>query len=94
VIYRVAPLTASILRHMIRTPHIGMVNLIAGRMVAPELIQDRFTPEAVAEELRRLLESSAAREQMKASLSEVRAKLGPAGAIERAADVFARMIQP
>jgi len=93
VVYRVAPLTAWILRRMIHTPHIGMVNLIAGRMVAPELIQDRFTPAAVAGELRRLLESSAAREQVKAGLSEVRAKLGPGGAIERAADVFARMIQ-
>jgi lipid-A-disaccharide synthase len=92
VIYRVAPLTGWILRRMIRTPHIGMVNLIAGRMVAPELIQDRFTPEAIAGELRRLLESSDAREQMKADLAEVRTKLGPGGAIERAADVFARMI--
>jgi lipid-A-disaccharide synthase len=92
VVYRVAPLTASILRHMIRTPFIGMVNLIAGKRVCPELIQDDFTPEAVEKEARRLLESGAAREEMRAELDEVRAKLGPGGAIERAADIFARMM--
>lgn len=92
VVYRVAPLTASILRHMIRTPFIGMVNLIGGKRVCPELIQDDFTPEAVEKEARRLLESSAARDEMRAGLAEVRAKLGPGGAIERAADIFARMM--
>jgi lipid-A-disaccharide synthase len=92
VVYRVAPLTASILRHMIRTPHIGMVNLIAGKRLCPELIQDDFTPEAVEKEARRLLQSSASRDEMKTGLAEVRAKLGPGGAIERAADIFARML--
>jgi lipid-A-disaccharide synthase len=92
VIYRVTPVTAAILRHMIRTPFIGMVNLIAGRTVAPELIQDAFTPTAVETEVRRLLESIAARDEAKAGLAEVRAKMGPGGAIERAADIFARML--
>jgi lipid-A-disaccharide synthase len=92
VVYRVAPVTASILRHMIRTPFIGMVNLIAGRQVARELIQDDFTAESVASEVRRLLDSSDARGEAKAGLEEVRAKLGPGGAIERAADIFARMM--
>jgi lipid-A-disaccharide synthase len=92
VVYRVAPLTATILRHMIRTPFIGMVNLIAGRRVAPELIQDDFTPETLEREVRCLLDSPGARDEAKGGLAEVRAKLGPGGAIERAADIFARML--
>jgi lipid-A-disaccharide synthase len=92
VIYRVAPTTAFVLRRMLRTPFIGMVNLIAGREVAPELVQDDFTPESVEREVRRLLESSSARERAKSGLAEVRAKLGPGGAIERAADIFASML--
>ena len=92
VVYRVAPVTASILRRMIRTPFIGMVNLIAGRLVAAEFIQDDFTAEGVATEVRRLLDSPDARAEAKAGLAEVRAKLGPGGAIERAADIFARMM--
>jgi lipid-A-disaccharide synthase len=92
VVYRVNRITAAILRRMIRTPFIGMVNLIAGTRVVPELIQDSFTPEAVEREVRRLLESETARAEVKAGLAEVRAKMGPGGAIERAADVFARML--
>jgi lipid-A-disaccharide synthase len=92
VIYRVSPLSAFLLRRMIRTPFLSMVNLIAGRRVVPELIQDDFTPEAVEGQVRRLLGSPAARDEMKSALAEVRAKLGPGGAIERAADIFAQML--
>jgi lipid-A-disaccharide synthase len=92
VIYRVAAASAMVLRHMVRTPFIGMVNLIAGKLVAPEFIQDDFKLAAVAAAVRRLLESEDAREEMKAGLAEVRAKMGPGGAIERAADVFAAML--
>ena len=59
VVYRVAPLTALILRRMVHTPFFSMVNLVAGRRVVPELIQDEFTPAAVAAQVRRLLESPA-----------------------------------
>lgn len=92
VIYRVAPLTATILRRMVHAPFISMVNLVAGRRVVPELIQDELTPAAVAGQVRYLLESSEARNEMKAGLAEVRARLGSGGAIERAADIFARMV--
>ena len=92
VVYRVAPLTAFILRRMVHTRFFAMANLIAGRRVVPELMQDDFTPAAVANEVRRILENPSAREEMKANLAQVRASLGPGGAIERAADVFARML--
>jgi lipid-A-disaccharide synthase len=92
VVYRVAPLTAFILRRMVHTPFFSMVNLVAGRRVVPELIQNDFTPAAVAAEVGRLLESRAAREEMKAALAGVRTSLGTGGAIERAADVFAGML--
>jgi lipid-A-disaccharide synthase len=60
--------------------------------VVPELIQDDFTPRAVAAEVRYLLESLETRDEMKTGLAEVRTKLGSGGAIERAADIFARML--
>jgi lipid-A-disaccharide synthase len=92
VVYRVAPVTAAILRRMVTAPFFSMVNLVAGRRVVPELIQEDFTPAAVAAAVRYLLESSDTREEMKAGLAEVRTKLGSGGAIERAADIFARML--
>jgi lipid-A-disaccharide synthase len=92
VVYRVSPTSAFVLKRMVRSPFIAMVNLIVGRRVVPELIQDQFTSEAVEQEVRKLLESPAARDEMKAGLAEVRTKLGPGGAIERAADIFAGML--
>jgi lipid-A-disaccharide synthase len=92
VVYRVSPTSAFVLRRMVRSPFIAMVNLIAGRRVVPELIQDQFTSVAVEEEVRKLLESPTARGEMKAGLAEVRKKLGTGGAIERAADIFASML--
>jgi lipid-A-disaccharide synthase len=92
VVYRVAPLTAFILRRMVHTPFFSMANLVAGRRVVPELMQDDFTPAAVASEVRRLLESRETREEMKSGLAVARERLGSGGAIERAADVFARML--
>jgi lipid-A-disaccharide synthase len=92
VIYRVAPVTAAILRRMIRTPFIAMVNLIAGKRAVPELIQDAFTAAAIEAEVRQLLVSADALNAMKADLSTVRTQLGAGGAIERAAAVFARML--
>ena len=77
---------------MVGAPFISMVNLIADRRAVPELIQDDFTPKAVAREVRYLLETPEANEAMKAALAEVRARLGSGGAIEHAADIFARML--
>jgi lipid-A-disaccharide synthase len=92
VVYRVSRTTALVLRRMVRTPFFSMVNLIAGRGVVPELIQDDFTPPRLAQEVARLLESREAREQMKRELGEVRSRLGPGGAIERAAQIIAQLL--
>ena len=92
VVYRVSPTSAFVLKRMVRSPFIAMVNLIAGRLVVPELIQDQFTSATLEKGVRKLLESPSARDEMKAGLAEVRTKLGPGGAIERAADIFAGML--
>ena len=92
VIYRVAPVTAWIARRLVRTPFFAMVNLIAERRIVPELIQDDFTPERVYREAERLLTSPQANEAMRRDLALVRERLGPPGAIERAADIIVEMI--
>ncbi|MBI3663429.1 MAG: lipid-A-disaccharide synthase [Acidobacteria bacterium] len=92
VVYRVSATTAFIARRLVRTPFFSMVNLIAGRRVAPELIQEAFTPEAVAREAKRLLTSAEARETMRQDLAEVKTKLGAGGAIEKAAGIIAGML--
>ena len=92
VVYRLSPLTAGIARLLVRTPMFAMVNLIAGRRVVPEFVQKDFTPERLANEVIRLLDSTEARAEMRRGLAEIREKLGPPGAIDRAADLIAGML--
>ena len=86
VVYRVAPLTYRIGKPLIRVDTYAMVNLVAGRRVVPELIQDAFTPEAAAAETLRLLQDTDYANRMKQDLSEVRTRLGSHGASRRAAE--------
>src|SRR5208282_6114318 len=75
MVYRVAGLTWALGRHLVKLPHYGMVNLVAGREVVPELIQDDFSPERVEREVRALLADGAARREMTEALAEVRGLL-------------------
>jgi lipid-A-disaccharide synthase len=75
MIYMVSPLTYFIGKNLVDVPHYGMVNLIAGRRVVPELIQQDFTAERVVAELEPLLADGSRREQMLRDLHEVREKL-------------------
>ena len=75
MVYRVAGLTWALGRHLVKLPHYGMVNLVAGREVVPELIQNDFTPESVEREVRALLEDGEARQRMREGLAEVRGRL-------------------
>jgi lipid-A-disaccharide synthase len=92
VVYRVTPLTALLAKPLVRTSYFSMVNLIAERRVVPELIQKDFTPGKVAEEVLRLLGDVHAREELRAGLAEVRKRLGPPGAVDRAADAIAQLL--
>jgi len=95
VVYRVTPLTALLAKPLVRTKYFSMVNLIAGREVVPELIQKDFTPDKVAEQTLRLLRDPTAAATMRGDLAEVRRRLGPPGAVERAADaIVALLTQP
>jgi lipid-A-disaccharide synthase len=93
IIYRVALLTWLVGRLLIRVPWIGMANLIAGRLVVPELIQFAATPERLAGTARRLLADPAALERMRQELAAVRLRLGPPGASARAAEAILALLE-
>jgi lipid-A-disaccharide synthase len=85
IVYRLSPLTYTVGRSVVRVSTYGMVNLVAGRTIVPELIQDRFTPEAVAREAVSLLTDRARADAMRRDLVEMRSRLGGPGASDRAA---------
>jgi len=85
IVYRVAPLTYTIARRFVRVNTFGMVNLVAGKPIVPELIQHQFTAETVAAEVEPLLIDGARAGEMKQNLASVRARLGAPGASGRAA---------
>ena len=90
--YRTSPITYAIARRVVKIPHIGLVNVVAGREVSKEFVQQRFVPDEVAAALLPLLDyDSAARETALAALGEVRSRLGEPGASRRVAEMIIGM---
>jgi lipid-A-disaccharide synthase len=90
VAYRTSRWTYAIARRVVRIPHIGLVNVVAGREVAKEFVQDALRPAAVADALMPLLDAgSAERAHVLAGLAEVRSRLGTPGAAARVARMAA-----
>jgi lipid-A-disaccharide synthase len=93
LVYTTAWLTYWIVRFKILVQWIGLVNIVAGRSVVPELIQQEATPDRLTEEALRLLRDPEAARAMKAALREVRESLGRPGASHRAAEAILKVCQ-
>lgn len=87
LLYKTTVPTYWLARRLINVKWIGLVNLIAGRSVVPELLQDEATPERLIRETDRLLNDRGAYGEMKDSLRQVHRMLGEPGASRRAAQV-------
>ncbi|MGD0737277.1 MAG: lipid-A-disaccharide synthase [Terracidiphilus sp.] len=94
VVYRVSPLTYAIAKRVVKVPHVAMANLIAGKRMVPELIQDDFTAANIVQQLEGLLPDGVGRESMMRELKVIRdllnartAGLERGGAIERVAAI-------
>jgi len=92
VAYKTSPWTYAIARRVVKIPRIGLVNVVAGREVAPEFVQDAVVPERVAETLQPLLDHNDPRRvAMLEGLADVRSKLGTPGAAERVAAIASEL---
>lgn len=95
VVYRVSRVTYWLLRRMVRVAHVALVNLIAGRALVPELLQDALTPKNVARQLDAMLKDGRRRQAVLRGLSVLRAKLGERrAAAEVAQRALAHLPQP
>ena len=80
IVYRTGWLNYAVARRVVRLPRIGRPNILAGREVAPELLQQAFTPRRLAATLAPWLDDPAARDAQRAGLAVVRERLGGPGA--------------
>lgn len=93
VAYRTSAWTHAIARRVVRIPRIGLVNVVAGREVAREFVQDELVPESMARAVSPLLvPGSIERGRMMAELAAVRERLGAPGASIRVADMVASLV--
>jgi lipid-A-disaccharide synthase len=93
VVYKTSRITYAIAKALVSIPHIGLLNVVAGREVAPEFVQDAFTTTAVADALEPLFaEDSPARLRMLQGMAQVRQSLGAPGAATRVAEMVSAML--
>ncbi|PYX92097.1 MAG: lipid-A-disaccharide synthase [Acidobacteria bacterium] len=94
-VYRLSALTFFAAKRLVKVPHVAMPNLIAGRQIIPELLQNDFTPESMVKHLQQIVPDGEPRQQMLAGLAEVQATLhreGERPAVERAADAIMKSL--
>ena len=93
VAYRTGFISYVLARALVKIPHIGLVNVVAGREVAREFVQDALRPEDVSAALLPLLEqSNAERQRVLEGLAEVRDRLGTPGAAARVASIASELV--
>jgi lipid-A-disaccharide synthase len=92
IAYRISPVSFRLAKMVVRVPFIGLVNLVAGEEIVPELIQGEVGPERLAAEAIDILENDSKRHAMKAKLAGVRDRLGRGGASKRTARIALEMM--
>jgi lipid-A-disaccharide synthase len=98
VVYRVSPLTYAIAKRVVTVPHVAMANLVAGKRIVPELIQNDFSASNIVRELAPLLPDAPPRQSMMQELQRVRSLLTAVpgdqhrGAIDRVAAIVLEVL--
>jgi lipid-A-disaccharide synthase len=92
IAYKVSPVSYRLGRMLIRVPHIGLANLIAGKEIVPELVQGEASAENIAETVLRMLRDPKALAECRQALLKLRHELGGPGASGRVADIAARLL--
>lgn len=91
IIYRMSPLTYAIGKRLVKVPHIGLANIVAGRRVVREFIQEEATPAALAGEIVRILGDDEYNRTIRRGLEQVQARMGEPGCSARVARMASEM---
>ena len=91
VMYIINRLNYAIMKRLISIPDISLVNIVAGRRIVPEYVQDAATPDAMADDVLSLLQDEERRHTMLEDLQALKINMGDSGASERVADLIVRL---
>ena len=94
VVYRVSWVTYWLARLLVKIKYIGIVNIIAGKAIVPELVQSDLSPERLVRESQAILNDHDARRTMIANLRDLREQLGVPGAANRVAELAISLMAP
>lgn len=92
IIYKLSPFTYQIAKRVVKIEHIGLCNIVAGRSLVKELIQEQANPEMIAAEIMKIITDTAYRTTMTSDLATIRGKLGGGGAALRTASLALEII--
>ncbi len=93
IVYKVSFLAWIIAKSLVKLPYIGLVNIVAGEMIVPELLQDEATPMNIADKTLELLGDEKRLENVRYALQKVTEKLGGPGASRRAAEQVLEVVK-
>jgi len=93
ILYKAGFITYHLAKRLIQIPHIGLVNVIAGKTIIPEFLQNEAKPETIAHEGLFLLREPEARKKLIDDLKKIKSKLGKPGASHRAAQALIRFLR-
>lgn len=85
IVYKMAALSYGIARLLVDVEFVGLPNIVAGRKVVPELIQDKATPESISSEIIDIILDAGRAERIIKGYAEIKEKLGSGGAADKAA---------
>lgn len=94
IVYKMSSLSYKIMKRLITIEHIGLPNILAGREIVKELLQENANPDSISKEILKTLTDSNYRQKMIADLQSVRDKLGDSGGSERVASLAYEMLSP
>jgi lipid-A-disaccharide synthase len=92
LIYKLSPLTFQLAKRLVKVDFIGLCNIVAGEMVARELIQDDASPQQIAAEIGHILTDAEYANRLKVSMSRVQQRLGSGGADCRVAELVLTLV--
>ncbi len=92
IVYRTSAINAFIARLVINIPNIGLPNIVAGKQIVPELLQEDFTPQKVADSAMAMLKPEA-KEKLQEDLAYMKHRLGEPGAVNRVAQLILKIAE-